>query len=135
RGRSRRGPGEARPAWWMGTEVARRMGFADAFAYESAADVFREHAALSAFENDGGRDFDLGALAQLSEGAFDTLDPVQWPLRPGERVQLRAQERRVFFPGGVFITYPQARLFPPARPAPPGGAGKALPLPPPTPPP
>jgi len=32
-----------------------RMGLA----YESAADVFREHAALSAFENDGTRDFDL----------------------------------------------------------------------------
>ena len=34
-------------------EVARRLGFGDAFAYRIAADVFREHAALSAFENDG----------------------------------------------------------------------------------
>ena len=33
------------------------MGFAEAFAYRCAADVFREHAALSAFENDGARDF------------------------------------------------------------------------------
>ena len=27
------------------------------------ADIFREHAALSAFENEGARLFDLGALA------------------------------------------------------------------------
>jgi bacterioferritin-associated ferredoxin len=56
-------PGEARPDWWIVTQVARRMGFAMRFAYRSAADVFREHAALSAFENDGARDFDLGAPA------------------------------------------------------------------------
>ena len=31
-----------------------------------AADIFREHAALSAFENDGTRDFDIGALARAS---------------------------------------------------------------------
>src|SRR6185295_6175051 len=41
-------PGEARPDWWIVAEVAKRMGFADAFSYGSATDVFREHAALSA---------------------------------------------------------------------------------------
>ena len=51
-------PGEAKPDWWIVTQVARRMGYGDAFAYEIAADIFREHAALSAFENDGTRDFD-----------------------------------------------------------------------------
>jgi len=35
------------------SEVARRLGFAEAFAYGKPADLFREHAALSAFENDG----------------------------------------------------------------------------------
>src|SRR5438309_5431117 len=49
-------PGDAKPDWWIVVQVARRMGFEAAFAYRSAADVFREHAALSAFENDGGRD-------------------------------------------------------------------------------
>src|SRR5207248_4241933 len=58
-------PGEAQPDWWMVTQVARRMGYGDGFAYESAADVFREHAALSAFENGGERDFDLGALSRI----------------------------------------------------------------------
>ena len=60
-------------------QVARRMGFGDAFAYESAADIFREHAALSAFENDGTRDFDIGALAGIDDDAFDALEPVEWP--------------------------------------------------------
>src|SRR5262249_8492845 len=43
-------PGEAKPDWWIVSEVAQRMGFADAFAYRNAADVFREHAAPSASE-------------------------------------------------------------------------------------
>ena len=55
-------PGEARPDWWIVTEVARRMGFGGAFAYDSPAAIFREHARLSAFENDGARDFDLGGV-------------------------------------------------------------------------
>ena len=48
----------------------------------SAADIFREHARLSGFENDGQRDFDIGALATLSDEAFDALAPVQWPVPP-----------------------------------------------------
>jgi assimilatory nitrate reductase catalytic subunit len=62
-------PGEAKPDWWIVTEVARRMGFEEAFAYHSAADVFREHAKLSMFENAGTRDFDIGALAALLQRA------------------------------------------------------------------
>src|ERR1700724_3815300 len=71
-------PGEARPDWWIVAEVARRMGFASAFAYRVAADVFREHAALSAFENGGRRDFDLGGLAGMSDPQFESLEPTQW---------------------------------------------------------
>jgi assimilatory nitrate reductase catalytic subunit len=121
-------PGEARADWWMVTQVARRMGFADAFAYESAADVFREHAALSAFENDGARDFDLGTLAHLSDGAFDALDPVQWPLRRGERVQTRDDERRFFSDGGFYTPDRKARFVAPERPAPREATSKAFPF-------
>ena len=46
-------PGEARPDWWMLTEIARRLGWEGAFPYRRPADIFREHAALSGFENDG----------------------------------------------------------------------------------
>ena len=80
---------------------------------ESAADVFREHAALSAFENDGARDFDLGALAQISDEAYDTLAPVQWPLRAGEP----ARETRFFADGGFFTADRKARFIAPEPPA------------------
>jgi assimilatory nitrate reductase catalytic subunit len=76
-------PGEAKPDWRQIVEVARRLGFADAFAYEKPADIFREHAALSAFENDGARAFNIGALATLTDEAYDALPPVQWPLPKG----------------------------------------------------
>ena len=61
-------------------EIARRLGFGEAFAYENAAAIFREHAALSAFENDGSRDFDLSALAEIDDEAYNALAPVQWPV-------------------------------------------------------
>jgi assimilatory nitrate reductase catalytic subunit len=77
----RRAPGEARPDWWMLTQLAQRMGFAAAFDYGGPAEIFREHAALSAFENDGERAFDIGALAALDDAAYDGLEPVQWPVR------------------------------------------------------
>src|SRR5262249_61873211 len=108
--------GEAQPDWWIVTQVARRMGFAAAFAYDSAADIFREHAALSAFENGSRRDFDIGALAAIGDGAFDALDPVQWPLRAGET--LEHKDRRFFLQGGFFTPHRNAPLLPGAPPPP-----------------
>jgi assimilatory nitrate reductase catalytic subunit len=106
-------PGEAKPDWWIVSEVARRMGFADAFAYSGAADIFREHAALSAFENNGARDFDLGALTTLNDEAFATLDPVTWPLPEGEQ----AEATRLFADGGFFTPDRKARFISPEAPA------------------
>ena len=74
---------EAKPDWWIVTQVAQRLGFRDAFAFESPHSIFLEHAALSAFENtpDGRlRDFNLAALTQLTEDAYNQLEPVQWPV-------------------------------------------------------
>jgi assimilatory nitrate reductase catalytic subunit len=92
-------PGEAKPDWWIVTQVAQRLEFGDAFAYGSAADVFREHAALSTFENEGTRDFDIGGLAALSDNEFSALDPIMWPARPGSA---RGETR--FFADGCFFT-------------------------------
>jgi assimilatory nitrate reductase catalytic subunit len=105
-------PGEAKPDWQIVSEVARRMGFAHGFAYESAADIFREHAALSAFENDGTRDFDLGVLATIGDAAFDALDPVVWPCREG-----KSAETRFFADGGFFTPDRKARFVAPQAPA------------------
>jgi len=107
-------PGETKPDWWIVAEVARRMGFGEAFHYHSAADIFREHAALSAFENDNSRDFDIGDLAQLTDGEFDALDPVQWPARRG----MPRGETRFFAGGGFFTSDRKARLVAPESPAP-----------------
>src|SRR5712691_6805420 len=81
----RAAPGEARPDWWMLTEVARRMGWEAAFPYRCPADIFREHAALSAFENCGSsrRIFDIGALSKLRDAEYDQLPPLRWPLPRG----------------------------------------------------
>jgi assimilatory nitrate reductase catalytic subunit len=71
-------PGEARPDWWMLAAVAKRMGWRAAFDYPDAAAIFREHAALSTFENNGTRLFDLGSLSELSRRDYDALMPMQW---------------------------------------------------------
>jgi assimilatory nitrate reductase catalytic subunit len=97
--------GEAKPDWWIIGEVAKRLGFGGAFDFSSAAEIFREHASLSAFENDGSRDFDIGALTTLSDDAFDRLAPVQWPLRTGEAGQAR------FFADGRFYTNDRKARF------------------------
>jgi assimilatory nitrate reductase catalytic subunit len=106
-------PGEAKPDWWMLSEVAKRLGFGSAFAFNSAADVFREHASLSAFENGGARDFDLGALAEISDEAFDTMAPVRWPARQGD---MRPQTR-FFGEGGFYTNDRKARFIAPEIPA------------------
>ncbi len=105
-------PGEARPDWWIVSEIARRLGFADAFAYRGPADVFREHASLSAFENDGSRDFDIGGLATLSDSAYRSLDAVMWPVQVGKT----RGEKRFFAGGGFFTDDRHARFIAPQPP-------------------
>ncbi len=95
-------PGAAQPDWWIISQVARRLGFAHAFEYESAADIFREHAALSAFRNGGSRDFDIGALAQLDNAQYEALAPTQWPLG----------QQRMFSDGRFFTPSGRARFMP-----------------------
>src|ERR1700728_425206 len=99
-------PGEAKPDWWIVCEGEKRLGFGAAFDYSSAADVFREHASLSAFENGGSRDFDIGALAALSDEAFDAMAPVLWPARSGDA----GPRQRFFANGGFFADDGKARF-------------------------
>jgi assimilatory nitrate reductase catalytic subunit len=112
-------PGEARPDWWMLAEVARRMGWQSAFAYRSPAEIFREHAALSAFENrkPNRRIFDIGALSGLSDDAYDRLAPTRWPLPRGTPEPWSGAER-LFGDGKGFATSDgRARFVPtPYRP-------------------
>ncbi len=86
-------PGEARADWWQIAEIGKRMGFVDAFAWTSARDVFDEYARLTAYQNSGTRDLDLGDLADLSDAAYDDLEPSIWP-----------RGRKRFFADGKFYT-------------------------------
>ena len=105
-------PGEAKPDWWIVSEVARRLGFGSAFDFPSSAAIFREHAALSAFENNGSRDFDIGALSSVSDEAFDAMTPALWPHRLGD---VEPPER--FFSDGEFFSADRrARFVAPEQP-------------------
>ncbi len=100
-------PGEAKPDWWIVAEVAKRMGFAEAFSWDNVAAVFREHAALSAFENRGTRDFDIGGLAAVSDADFEALRPVQWPVATPRDTA----DKRFFSEGGFFTADGRARMI------------------------
>ena len=65
--------------WWIICQVALRMGYSG-FNFTSEADIFREYSRMTATNNNGSRDLDLGALANLSNEEYDQLSPQQWPL-------------------------------------------------------
>jgi len=97
-------PGEARPDWRIVCDVAHAMGYNSGFNYNSACDIFVEHAALSGYDNpavndsdsDSGsnsdinsetktakhaiRDFNISALSELSDQQYADLQPIQWPV-------------------------------------------------------
>ncbi len=70
---------QAMPDWWIICQVAQKMGFAG-FDYTCPADIFKEHAALSNYHNNGSRNFSLGAMAALSAEYYGNMAPVKWPI-------------------------------------------------------
>ena len=110
-------PGKAKPDWWIVSRVARRMGFGEAFDYQSAADVFREYAALSGFENEGTRDFDIGGLSGLNDDQYASHTPVQWPFPAAPGVSCPR-----FFGDGKFFTPSGKAQFVALKPRVPGHA-------------
>ena len=109
--------GSAKPDWWIITQVARRMGFEQAFHYQNASEIFREHAALSGFENNaeqGLRDFDISAFAEISQHDYDHLQPIQWPVN-----QAYPQGRARLFDDGQFFTASGKAQFIAIEPRPP----------------
>ena len=90
---------EAKSDWWIISRVAQAMGFASAFNYQSARDIFVEHARLSGFKNNGTRLFNISALSEISAEEYDQLEPVQWPVTAAKP---NGTER--LFEDGQFIT-------------------------------
>ena len=101
-------PGEARHDWSQMAQVAQRMGYTDGFNFPDSAAVFAEHAALSAVDNGGSRDFDIGAHAAISREAYDDLAPFQWPQRAGQD----PASTRFFASGGYYTPDRKARFIP-----------------------
>ncbi|WP_281704370.1 nitrate reductase [Aeromonas taiwanensis] len=120
-------PGEARPDWWALTQIARRLGFGEGFAYEHEHEIFCEHAALSGFENAGERQFDISGLAGLTRAEFEALEPLRWPVNarwPKGRDRL-FEDGRFATPDGRARLLPLAQHFPPQQGA---GLEEELPL-------
>lgn len=99
--------GEAKDDWWIMTQVAQRLGFSEAFPYQSARDVFVEHAALSGFRNNGKRIFNISGLSELSEQQYNDLSPIQWPIT----AESPAGTARLFSEGGFVTASGKARFI------------------------
>ncbi|QIZ77701.1 molybdopterin oxidoreductase family protein [Ferrimonas lipolytica] len=100
--------GRAQSDWWALCQVAKAMGFASGFDYRNEAEIFREHATLSAIN---GGPFDISALAQFSDHQYQQMGPLQWPQPAGKPLQLQPQ--RLFSSSGagkIVIDHPQPRL-------------------------
>ncbi len=104
--------GEAKSDWWMMSEVARRWGFGAQFPYQTSADVFDEHARLSAFDNTGARYFDIGGLAGLSSGEYEALPPTRWPVRTNTAADAMEEVLQVFGDGRFYHADGRARFVP-----------------------
>ena len=112
-------PGEARDDWRQICDVAQKMGFADAFAFENASEVFQEFAALCGYENNGSRDLDLSGLSDIDEKSYEEFAPLQWPVSHDDVVSKgdgkgaeNKQDHR-FFADGNFYTDDKRAFFAP----------------------
>ena len=101
-------PAEVRPDWWALAQVGQALGYGEAFAYDGPADIFREHARLSARNSGTHRYFDLSALQGLSDDEYHDLSPVQWPVTP----QAPMGTARLFGDGRFATPSGRARLLP-----------------------
>ena len=92
--------GEAKPDWWIISEVAKRMGFSKQFNYKNESEIFAEHARLSGLENNGSRAFDISAYGEITSEQYNQWQPVQWPQPKGEAISINDQN---FFSDGQYF--------------------------------
>ncbi len=117
-------PGEARADWWIISEVAARMGFADSFDYQHPSEIFTEHVKLTAWHNSGSRDLDLGGLEAQTREQYDSLAPIQWPVT----TEKPNGTGRLFADGAFYTDSGRARLIAITPQAPACPTDKAYPL-------
>ena len=89
-------PGQAKHDWQIMCDVARKMGFSEAFNYSHPAQIFNEHAGLTGFRNNGKRQLDLSLLHGLNEKEYNDLSPVQWPFQASLALDSASQNKPIF---------------------------------------
>ncbi len=94
--------GKAKHDWQAICDVATKLGFGEAFNFKRPHEIFAEHAALSGFENDGKRDFDISAFESITKQEYDALAPVQWPVNKAnpQGTARMFTDKRFFTPSG-----------------------------------
>lgn len=101
-------PGMAKPDWWIISQVARKMGYHDAFRYRHEGQIFAEYAQLSTLGNNNGeRDFTLSGLTQLDEQRYNQLTPQQWPVT---QLQTEITNQRLFSNGEFYTANRKANF-------------------------
>ena len=101
----RAAPAHARDDWRILAAVAKRMGWADAFAWATAAEVFDEYAALSGIAGQLGSDFDISARSGQVDH-YDRMQPFLWP------DCAQKQGGRFFADGGFYTITGKAKMLP-----------------------
>lgn len=73
-------PGNTRHDWQIICDVAKKMGYKEAFSYAHSADIFHEHTQLTGWNNNNERLLNLASLSGMSVSEYNSMEPVQWPL-------------------------------------------------------
>ncbi|MFA0449415.1 molybdopterin oxidoreductase family protein [Vibrio breoganii] len=101
-------PGEAKPDWWIISQVAQKMGFKEAFDYIHEGEIFAEYAKLTTLGNDNfDRDLNLIGLTQLDDKGYSQLKPQQWPVT---ELQDQVVNQRLFSDGQFYTSNKRARF-------------------------
>lgn len=105
-------PVEVKPDWWIICQVAKRLGYASDFNYDKPADIFREHARLSAYRNHGDRAFNLAGMVGINDADYEYLEPVQWPVLSRDEEGKFESTKRLFSDGRFFTASGKATFHP-----------------------
>ncbi|WP_067099506.1 nitrate reductase [Marinomonas atlantica] len=112
-------PEQAMHDWQSICDVAKKLGYQSAFSYSSPHEIFAEHAALSTFENNGKRDFDIGVFKNISREQYDQFTPIQWPVTqqaPYGTARM-FEDKHFYTPNGRAQFFPITPRLPQAHPS------------------
>jgi assimilatory nitrate reductase catalytic subunit len=102
--------GESKADWWIICQVAKAMGFGKAFDYDNEAQIFAEHAQLSAQAAKLTQSFDISGLTELDEAGYQRMPPMQWPQKQSQLFELH--DIRLFADGRFFTANGRPNMVP-----------------------